>query len=51
MQRSDPYSVFWSPAGRIVPLVVIALIWQAVSAAKLIDPSFLPSPVRVGYAM
>jgi ABC-type nitrate/sulfonate/bicarbonate transport system permease component len=51
MQRSDRRSVFWSPAGRIVPLIVICLIWQAVSAAKLVDPSFLPSPVRVGYAM
>src|ERR1700732_863484 len=51
MRGSDRYSVFWSPVGRIIPLVVIGLIWQAVSAAKLVDPSFLPSPVRVGYAM
>src|ERR1700722_8479349 len=51
MQRSDPYSAFRSPVGRIIPLVAIVLIWQAVSAAKLVDPSFLPSPVRVGYAM
>jgi len=39
MQRSDRRSVLWSPAGRIVPLIVIGLIWQAVSAAKLLDPS------------
>src|ERR1700759_2706969 len=51
MQRSDPYSAFRSPLGRIIPLVAIALIWQAVSAAKLVDPSFLPAPVRVGYTM
>jgi len=51
MRGSDRHSVFWSPVGRIIPLVVIGLIWQAVSAAKLVDPSFLPSPVRVGYAM
>jgi ABC-type nitrate/sulfonate/bicarbonate transport system permease component len=51
MQRSDPYSAFRSPVGRIIPLAAIVLIWQAVSAARLVDPSFLPSPVRVGYAM
>src|ERR1700759_780018 len=51
MQRSDPYSAFRSPVGRINPLVPIALSWQAVTAARLVDPSFLPSPVRVGYAM
>jgi ABC-type nitrate/sulfonate/bicarbonate transport system permease component len=51
MQRSDPYSAFRSPVGRIIPLVASGLIWQAVCAAKLVDPSFLPSPVRVGYAI
>ena len=42
------YSAFWSPVGRIVPLVAIVLIWQAVSAAKLVDPSSCRPPVRVG---
>jgi ABC-type nitrate/sulfonate/bicarbonate transport system permease component len=51
MRGSDRYSIFWSPAGRMLPLLVIGLIWQAVSASKLVDPAFLPSPVRVGSAL
>src|ERR1700744_1319512 len=51
MQRSDPYSAFRSPVGRIIPLVAIALIWQGVSAPKPGVPSFFPSPARVGHAM
>jgi NitT/TauT family transport system permease protein len=51
MQGFDRASFLGSPAGRIVPLVVMVLIWQAVSSTRLVDPSFLPSPVRVSYAI
>jgi ABC-type nitrate/sulfonate/bicarbonate transport system permease component len=51
MQRSDRHSYLWSPIGRIIPLVVLGLIWQAAGTFRLVDPSFLPSPVRVAYAI
>ena len=51
MHRSDRYAVFRSPVGRMIPLVVMGLIWQAVSATRLVDPAFLPSPLRIGHAM
>jgi ABC-type nitrate/sulfonate/bicarbonate transport system permease component len=51
MHRSDRYAAFRSPVGRMVPLVVMGLIWQAVCATRLVDPSFLPSPLRIGHAM
>ncbi len=50
MHESDRHSAFLSPAGRILPMVALGLVWQAVSAFRLVDPSFLPSPARVGYA-
>jgi hypothetical protein len=40
MQRSDRHWYLWSPIGRIIPLVVLGLIWQAVSTFRLVDPSF-----------
>ena len=51
MQRSDRHSYLWSPIGRIIPLVVVGLIWQAAGTFRLVDPSFLPSPARVAYAI
>ena len=51
MQPSDRNSLLWSPAGRIIPLIVLGLLWQMVSSFALIDPAFLPSPARVGYAV
>jgi NitT/TauT family transport system permease protein len=51
MRGSDRYSIFWSPVGRTLPLIAIGLIWQAVSSTTWVDPSFLPSPVRVGHAL
>ena len=51
MQGSDRYALLWSPVGRILPLVLLGLIWQAVSALGLVDPSFLPSPARVAFAI
>src|SRR6202521_394397 len=51
MQGFDRASFLGSPVGRIVPLVEMVLIWQAVSSTRLVDPSFLPSPVRVSYAI
>src|SRR6266478_2393038 len=51
MHGSDRYSLLWSPVGRILPLVVMGLIWQAASVTNLVDPSFLPSPLRVSDAM
>jgi ABC-type nitrate/sulfonate/bicarbonate transport system permease component len=35
----------------MIPLVVLGLIWQAAGTFRLVDPSFLPSPVRVAYAI
>ena len=51
MRGSDRYSFFWSPLGRLLPLVAMGLIWQAVSTSALVDPSFLPSPMRVSHAL
>ena len=51
MQRTDRASLLWSPAGRIIPLIMLGLLWQAVSTLRLVDPAFLPSPARVGYAI
>ena len=51
MQPSDRNSLLWSPAGRIIPLIVLGLLWQAASSFALIDPAFLPSPARVGTAI
>ena len=51
MRGSDRYEIFRSPVGRIIPLIAMGLIWQAVSALRLVDPSFLPSPLRIGHAM
>ncbi|MEI9926142.1 MAG: hypothetical protein WDN50_24550 [Bradyrhizobium sp.] len=51
MHRSDRYAAFRSPVGRMIPLIAMGLIWQAVSATKLVDPAFLPSPLRIGHAM
>ena len=51
MQASDRYAWMSSPVGRIVPLLLLALIWQAVSSLHMVDSSFLPSPVRVGQAL
>src|SRR5580700_3877023 len=51
MDPSDRFSLLWSPAGRIIPLIVLGLFWQSVSHFALIDPAFLPSPVRVGAAI
>jgi len=50
MHESDRHSAFLSPAVLILPLVALGLVWQGVSAFRLVDPSFLPSPARVGYA-
>jgi len=51
MRQPDRFSLLWSPLGRILPLVLFGLVWQAVSILGLVDPSFLPSPARVGYAI
>jgi ABC-type nitrate/sulfonate/bicarbonate transport system permease component len=51
MHGSDRYSLLWSPVGRILPLVAMGLIWQVASVTHLVDPSFLPSPLRVSDAM
>ncbi len=48
--EADRASWLSSPAGRVLPLVLIALIWQAASSFGLVDPSFLPSPARIGVA-
>src|SRR5262249_41730286 len=50
--RMDTDRASWlsSPAGRVVPLVLIGVIWQAASTLRLVDPSFLPSPARIGIA-
>jgi ABC-type nitrate/sulfonate/bicarbonate transport system permease component len=37
-----------SPLG---PLVLFALLWQALPTLGLVDPSFLPSPVAIGRAL
>jgi ABC-type nitrate/sulfonate/bicarbonate transport system permease component len=47
VEQSDRLSYLWSPIARIIPLIVLALIWQAVSTFRLVDPAFLPSPARV----
>ena len=51
MQEADRASLLSSPVGRVLPLLLIGLLWQAVSASGLVDPAFLPSPARVGYAI
>lgn len=35
---------------RIVPLIVIGLIWQMVCSLRLVNPEFLPSPAAIGAA-
>jgi len=50
MDRSDRTTLLWSPAGRVLPLLLIGLLWQAASSLGLVDPSFLPSPARIGVA-
>ena len=50
MLRSDRSAWLMSPVGRVLPLVLIGLLWQAASSLRLIDPSFLPSPARIGIA-
>jgi NitT/TauT family transport system permease protein len=51
MQEPDRFSFLWSRVGRIIPLLLLGLIWQSVSTLGLVDPSFLPSPARVGHAL
>jgi ABC-type nitrate/sulfonate/bicarbonate transport system permease component len=51
MRGSERHAIFFTPVGRLLPLVALGLIWQAVSITKLVDPAFLPSPTRVGYAL
>jgi ABC-type nitrate/sulfonate/bicarbonate transport system permease component len=45
--QSDRFPYLWSPIGRIIPLILMGLIWQALSSFRLVDPAFLPSPARV----
>jgi ABC-type nitrate/sulfonate/bicarbonate transport system permease component len=47
VEQSDRHWVLYSPIGRIIPLIVLGLLWQAATTFGLIDPSFLPSPARV----
>lgn len=35
---------------RVVPLIMMGLIWQTVCSLRFVDPEFLPSPVAVGAA-
>jgi NitT/TauT family transport system permease protein len=51
MRRPERHAILFTPLGRVLPLVLLGLIWQAVSATKLVDPAFLPPPTRVGYAL
>jgi len=51
MTESDRFAFLWSPIGRTLPLLLLGLIWQSVSALGLVDQSFLPSPARVGHAL
>jgi ABC-type nitrate/sulfonate/bicarbonate transport system permease component len=46
----DRASYLSSPLGRALPLVLIGLLWQAASSVGLLNPSFLPSPARIGVA-
>jgi ABC-type nitrate/sulfonate/bicarbonate transport system permease component len=51
MRGLKPGSILFTPAGRLVPLIALGLIWQTVSATRLVDPAFLPPPTRVAYAL
>ena len=48
--ETDRASKLSSPLGRVLPLVLIGLIWQAASSFGAVDPAFLPSPARIGAA-
>jgi ABC-type nitrate/sulfonate/bicarbonate transport system permease component len=51
MRETDRAFLLSSPVGRVLPLILIGLLWQAVSTFGLVDPAFLPSPARVIYAI
>jgi ABC-type nitrate/sulfonate/bicarbonate transport system permease component len=51
MRGPERHAFFFTPVGRVLPLVLLGLIWQVVSATKLVDPAFLPPPTRVGHAL
>lgn len=38
-------------AGELLPLPLAVLAWQAVVSLRLVDPAFLPSPIRVAGAL
>ncbi|SRR5258708_556784 len=51
MRGSERNAIFFTPAGRLLPLVALGAIWQTVSVTKLVDPAFLPPPMMVCYAL
>jgi NitT/TauT family transport system permease protein len=51
MRGSDRSAIFFTPAGRVLPLVAFVLVWQAASATKWLDPAFLPPPTAVVTAL
>jgi len=48
--EADRASWLSSPVGRVLPLVLIGLLWQGASSSGLVNPAFLPSPARIGVA-
>lgn len=51
MRRPDLASRALATAGRICPLLLLGLLWEAISAAGLVDPTFLPPPTSVARAL